>query len=403
MHAAPRFEKTTADPLDEPLELLERVDNDKIIAVLNRVRVIRNEKNPFGKINWYSVNWWSNQDCFWGSGLGRVLGGEQRVQQGLTNAMLDITSLISQPTYVRARGANVPTQQIRQRIGGIIDVDVDRAKGVNSVRDAFTILEQPRIPGEIFSEIAASEARAESSSGANEQLTVGSMGARGRTSLGRTATGAGGIMAAAEARLGSFIEDFNRQVYMPWLWQMHDLNCERLTPAQMRKILGEELGKDFKIDEESYFNAAIKEFEVLAGSHLVAKQQQAQSLGFIIQLLESPQTIQSLEARGYYVDIQELMHMLHDVSGWKNYYDVIKPLTDEMKQNMQANNPNVIKAQAAAALQEQRTTDKGRIIDQENMARAVRDVLREVIKKAIGPETVTGEPGGSGFGSNTPG
>ena len=47
-HAAPLFQKTTADPLDEPLQILERWDNEKVITVLNERRVIRNEPNPLG-------------------------------------------------------------------------------------------------------------------------------------------------------------------------------------------------------------------------------------------------------------------------------------------------------------------------------------------------------------------
>ena len=408
-HAMARFQKTTVDPLDEPLEVLERVTNDRIITVLARRLVIRNEKNPFGKINYYSVNWWNNPDAFWGNGLGRVLGGEQRVQQGLTNGLLDITSLVLHPTYVRARGANVHTQQIRQRIGGIIDVDVDKTKGVNSTRDAFTLLEQPRLPTEVFAEIQASEARAESSSGANELLTQGAMPARGRTSIGRTATGAGGLMSAVANRLGSFVEDFVKQVYEPWLWQMYDLNRERLPLYVLRRMLNEELGEAFDKDSvlggrrPAFFNAGIKSFDVLAGSHLAAKQQMAQSLSLMIQLFENPQTMQTLaEINGEYVDLKELLHMIHDVSGWRNFYDIVKPMTPEMIQRKEQIIPAVLKAQVDGQQNEQKFNQQQKLLDQENLAKAAREVMRQVFEKAATPEAVTGLVGGTGFGTVTP-
>jgi hypothetical protein len=397
-HAAPRFQKTTADPLAEPLEVLERWDNGKVITCIQKIRLIRKEKNDFGCIPFYSCNWWDIPDAFWGMGLGRVLGQDQRVQQGLINALLDITALMVNPTYVRSAGANVPTQQIRQRIGGIIDVQ-------GEVDKAFMLLEQPRIDPAIFAEIQQSEARAESTSGANEQLVQGAMPSQGRSSMGRTATGAGALAAATESRIGGFIESFIRNVYEPWLYQMHELNCERLPLTTLREILQAEGPNDFQMDafkEEDYLNARFK-FDVLAGAHLAAKQQMAQSMVMMIQLFENPPLMQQLETEGKKVDIEELFHMIHDLSGFKNYYDIIKPLTPEDKQRQQQQNPAVLQAQAKAQQGNQEFQHKQALIDQENEARAARDVLRQQLEEASKPGTIEGEGVGvkRGFGSNT--
>jgi len=318
-HAAPRFQASCADPFCEPLEVCERWDNGKVLTVIQRVKLIRNEQNPFGKIPFYSCNWWDMPDAFWGMGLGRVLGQDQRVQQGLINAMLDISSLVVNPTYVRSAGANVPTQQIRQRIGGIIDVQGD-------VEKAFKLLEQPRIPAEIFAEIQQSEARAEQTSGANELLTQGSMPSQGRTSMGRTATGAGAMSAAIDNRLGGFVETFIHNVYEPWLYQMHELNCERLPLSTLREILQAEAPAEFDLSafkEEDYLNAKFR-FDVLAGAHMAAKQQMAQSMTLMIQIFEQPPLMEQLQMEGKKVNIEELFHMIHDLSGFKNYYDIIQ-------------------------------------------------------------------------------
>ncbi len=391
-HAAPRFQKTTDDPFDEPLELLERWDDDKVISVLQRARVIRNCENPFGEKPFYSLNWWDTLDAFWGLGLGVVLGGEQRFQQGLVNATADICSLIVNPTIVRSRGANVTSQNVRQRLGGIFDVD-------GPVKEAFMYAETPKIPAEIFLAGQQSEARAEAVSGANELLTQGSLPSKGRTSLGRTATGASAMAGAVNERIGGFVEDFVLQVFEPFLWDLHQMNCEFLPEQILQEILNDKLGKDFELDAEKYFNAPIQRFEVMAGSHIAVKQQMTQAVSLMVELFGSPQTMSELsQINGQYVDIEELLHMIADVSGFRNFYDVIKPLTAEMKQRMMAQNPAVLQAQAKAGLAQQQHDNAAELIDQKDINRATVLTLRDAMKQNMQTEAVTGEPGGQGLG-----
>ena len=390
-HAMPRFECSTGDPLQEPLEVLERWDCGRVITVIQKLKVIRNVENPYGEIPFYSVNWWNISDAFWGIGLGANLSSEQRLQQGLTNAAADIASLIVNPLIVRSKGSNVTAQSIRTRLGGIVDVDGD-------VDKAFKYMEQPSIPSEIFAVGQQSEARAEAVSGANELLTMGNLPARGRTSIGRTATGASALSSASSTRIGSFVEDFNRQVFQPWLWKMHDLNCEYLPLDQLHQILNDELGQDFTLDEGDYLNASIAKFEVLAGAHLAVKAQMSQAITLMTQIFSSPQTMQELaQVNQKYVDVEQLLEMICDVSGWKNYYDIVKPLTPEMKQNMAANNPAVLQAQAKTQQQTQKHNDDLDLINQKSINRTVELAMREGMKKSMESEIVTGEPGTQGL------
>src|SRR5690348_12177431 len=392
-HAAPRFEKTTEDPLEEPLELLERWDDEKVISVLQRACVIRNTVNPLGKKPFYSVNWWDIADAFWGLGLGVVLSGEQKLQQGVTNSAADMASLALNPLVVRSRGANVTSQNIRQRLGGIIDVD-------GPVEDAFRYQDPPKIPPEIFAQLQMSQARAESLSGANELLTQGNLPARGRTSLGRTATGASALESAAMARIGEFIEDFVDQVFQPFLWDLHQMNKEFLPMDKLRSILNDTLGSDFKLDESDFLNGPVEKFEVLAGSHVAVKQQMAQAVALMVEVFQSPQTMQSLaEINGEFVDVGELLHMISDVSGFRNYYSIVKKMTPEMQQRMQQNNPGAQKA----ALMQQQQQNQQQLIDQKDVNRAVILALRQVIEQSMKNEAVTGQPTGEGFGSEEEG
>lgn len=395
-HAMAPFEKTTADPLDEPLEVLERWDNDKVITVIQRKKCIRNEPNEFGIIPFLSVNWWDIPDAFWGLGLGRVIGVEQRVQQGIINACLDLASLIVNPMFVTARGSNVQTQQIRQRIGGILQVDVGGEGKPKNTKEAISLIEQPHIPAEVIQQIALSEGRVEKTSGANQQLTMGassSSGAKGQ--IGRSGTGASALIQATMNRIGGFAETFVRQVYEPLIYQMHELNRDKTPIPYIQEVLGDSLGPDFKFDADDFKNAKT-EFEVLAGSHLAAKAHMEQSLFIMLQLFQSEPVLEQLKLQNKKVNIEELLHMVHDASGWKNYYDVIQPMTPEEIQAMQQQqNPMMQKVQGQMAVNDQKFGHDQALIDQENEARVSRDMLRQIVKDHTSSELGGNAPPGA--------
>jgi hypothetical protein len=212
---------------------------------------------------------------------------------------------------------------------------------------------------------------------------------------------AAALNAAAANRIQALVENFVAQVYEPFLYEMHELNRERLPFSVLRDILGKKLGPAFKINPVDYCNAEF-EFDVLAGSHLAARSQMAQSLAIMVQIFDSPVTMQKLaEVNQKYVDVDELMHMVHDMSGFKNYYDIIKDMTPEMiqRQKEAAEAPIRAQAQAKAALENQKFQQQQTLLDEGNLAKAGRDVLRKGVEKSADTETVTGQPGGQGFGS----
>lgn len=392
-HAAGPFTKTTEDPLDEPLLIQERWDSEKVMTVLQGIRLIRNEPNPLGCVPFYSVAWWMIQNSFWGIGLGTALGGEQRLQQGFINAVADVGTLAANQPIIRSRGANVNTQQVRARLGGFIDVDGD-------VQKALMPMELPKIQSEMFSVVQASEQRTESTSGASAQLTMGSSPGKA-TSLGRTATGAGGMIQAAVDRIGGLVEDFNRQVFQPFLWQMYELNRKFLPPTVYREILSDVLGTEFKATIQDFVKAkkGIKTFEVLAGSHLAARQQMAQSMPLIMQYFTNPALAgQIADINGEYVDFSELLHMMTDVSGWGSsaYYSILKPLTPAMKQQRaaQAN----AKADQAKEANDQKFKQKAQLQEQNWTQRAAGDIIRHSIQTVGSPQSIEGAPGGKGLG-----
>jgi len=278
-------------------------------------------------------------------------------------------------------------------------------------------MDLPKIQPEMFSIIAQSESRTESSSGANTSLVMGgSTPGHSQGQIGRSAAGAGGIMQAANDRLGGLVEDFNRQVFKPFLWEMHEMNRNFLPPSVYRAILGEKLGDAFKVQMRDFMKAGIKSFDVLAGAHMAVKQQMAQSMPLIMQYFMSPQLAnQVADINEEYIDFSELIHMLTDVGGWGgSYYSIMKPLTPAMKQKRQANSPAAlaqIKAQGQVAAQKQRGDSnlqakqldaqaKEAQLEQSWTGRAAGDIIRHAIETSGQPESIQGAPGGTGFGGN---
>ena len=380
----------TADPFEKPLLVQERWDKNKVIVVLNDKLCIRNEANPFGCIPFFSSIWWKMAKSFYGMGVGHLIGPDQRVQQGLRNAALNILAMAVLPSYLRSRGANVPTQQIRQRRGGIIDVDGD-------VDKAFKILEVPRVPAEVWAALNQSQQESESASGADSLLVQGSTGGGARTSMGRTAGGAAQLGSASDLRVQGPISRFINQVFRPWLYTMDELDKERLPLSVLRDMLGEELGPDFKVDAESYFNG-VTEFEILAAARLAAKRGMMAVLPIMSQIFENPSILEHLASVGKTVDFAELIAMYCEVSEWRNKHDLVRPLNPEEKAHMQAmkEGPGAGKLQEKVALQQMKGEQQAGLQDQKNEARATDLVLRKALESTEIGEVMNGEPGNKG-------
>src|SRR5262249_28075967 len=157
--AEARFEETTVDPFNQPLEVLERWDDGQYIVVLQQKLVICNDENPYGVIPFFSIGWWDVPEAFWSMGLAKTIGSEQRLQQGMTNLMIDNATLNLNGVYVRVRGKSVPTQSFRVAPGKIVEVDN---------KDDFKVLDRlPAIP-EVIEHMSLSQQRAEQVSAANE-------------------------------------------------------------------------------------------------------------------------------------------------------------------------------------------------------------------------------------------
>ena len=397
-HALPRAHKTSADPNKAPMEILERWDDERVIVVLSfngHNILIRNEANPYGKIPFYSFNWRNIPDCFYGQGLGLLIGSEQIVEQGVTNLALDLLAYGLQPTAVRKKGFNALTQNVRWRQGGIIDVEED-------VDKAFKFLQMPPVPGEAWQFIQQAQSAGASTSGANEQVIQGAGAAGIKTTGMRSGTGAAAVIQANASRLDGPDGRFVRQVFEPWLYQMDELNNDLLPTSVLRDVLGEELGEEYMVDHVEFRNAKI-EYEVLAGAKLGAKKEMAQVFPIIIQLLNNPTFSANIADAGYKFDAVAIFKGFTDAAGWKFSQSFVVPMTPEEKQRRQANSPAALQAaqaQSAQQLSDKKFQQEQTMEDQRQLGKAGNQAFRSAIEHATEPEMVGGETS-QGFGTTT--
>ena len=373
-HAALPNEQTSADPLDQTIEMLERWDPEQCHVVLRtangRAVIIRTGDHMLPQICYFSANYWNTPESGWGLGVGRIVGSDQQIEKGLTNGALDIVSLAINPQYARDTGANVMTQQIRQRLGGIVDVQV---RGNQSVRDVFGIIETPKVPGEAFALLQNAVQTANTAAGADEAFTQGSLPGRGGSSAARTATGAGGIISANAGRIQGPVGHWVDGILLPFMGMLEAMVKQFMPTSEIRRVLGDQLG-DYELDMEDFFNAT-ERMECLAGAHLAAKKAMAQALPLMIQVLENPHLVQQLNQTGWVVDVKEIFEMFLEVSEWKNSRDLVRPMNPKEQQAMQAANPEAGKMQAAMQQLQAKHVFRGQEIDQEAQNRLAHDLF----------------------------
>jgi len=348
-HAAQRDVDDSEDPLQKPMQVLEWWDKGQCRVVLQKKCVIRNKPHNLPDKPFFSANYWDIDNAGWGMGVGRIAGADQRVEQGMLNALLDILAFAVQPEYAVARGANVPTQDQRRRLGGIRLVDG------NDATKAIALVPQPQVPPDAWRAIQAVIGSSEGATGADQATVQGSIPGRG-SSIVRSGTGAGAVAAASSGRLQSPVERVVDGVLIPFLKFLFRMIKERMPISEIRDVLAERT-EDLIPDFQDFMEMGVK-FETLAGTKLAARNRMAQALPFLLEVFGNQALVQQLSETGWKVNAMELVNMVLDMSEWKNKRDLVVQMSDEEKQQMAQANPAAIKAQASAAeLQQKHKND----------------------------------------------
>jgi hypothetical protein len=351
---------TSKDPMNQPLEILEYTSKDRIVTVLQRKLVLRNETNEWGRLNFNSCAFVDVLGSAWGWGVAKLLSGEQRLQQGVMNNWIDSLALQLNPVFQLLKGLGPGTQNVPLSPGKII----------NESGELKPLL-VPSVSKEALEAIATSDERASQKVAANggSSMPNGAM---------RTAEGVQAFAGDVTVRLQYFLEQFINLIYVPTLEAYLEMLHDHLTIEQVNAILTTQEGKAYEGDITDVYNAELN-VDVLAGSNMLAKFASAQLAPMIIQLVSAGPVAQQFETSGIKFDYMEFVRETLDMQGW-DVENLVIPQTAEDMQRVKDNNQAMQKAQGDQQLQQQKQQDDLASIDAKGSAQAGVAVVRSILK-----------------------
>ena len=378
-HGAARNRQTSVDPMRTPLLLLERWDDRTVSTILcydSEKLVIRNEEHDYGSMCHTSCTWWPIENSGYGMGIGRIVGPDQRVDQGTLNEALKMVGYWTNSPILYARGSeNAPTQNTVYRLGGYQAVDPGPS---GDVRKAMAFMEGPQIPKEAWELIDRSQRSAEQISGADAQMQQGSL--NGKQGATRSSFGAQRMAAMSDQNIADPVDSFANGVLIPFLEFLMRWVKTRMPIKEIRQILSQKYSDEIMkvIDLEQMLDVEF-EIQVLAGQKLAAKQGIQQLVPFLLQLLEQPQILEYYHQIGKTVDFAAMEDIFLAVSELTQQPDIIRPMTPRERALYRQNNPNMQKVQAATAVEKVKGANKL----QEVAAKGKADLTKTVVDKAL--------------------
>jgi hypothetical protein len=356
-------EVNSKDPFATPLEIIEYVTKDRVVTVLQRKLVIRNEANEFGRMNYQSVAYVDVLGSHWGFGVPRLISGEQRLQTGIVNNWNDSLVLTLNPVLQLLKGIGAGTQNIPIAPGKIIQESGE-----------LKPLVFPDISSAAMEGISASELRANDKAGSGGGQNMPSQALR-------TKAGVDAFASDVITRLQYWMEMWIANVYIPTLEAFLEMAHEHFTPQQINAILTVEEGKDFEGDISDVYNAQY-DVQVTAGADMLAKYAAAQLMPMIIQLVGMGPVADQFNTQGKKFNYVEFITDGLDRMGW-TVEDIIQDQTEDDKKRVQEQNQAMQRAQAMAQQQQQKHQDDLEDIDATGSMRAGVDIVKQTIKNHL--------------------
>jgi hypothetical protein len=353
-------EQTSKDPFTQPLEILEYWTADRVITVLQRKLVIRNEENEFGRLPFFSCAFIDVLGSAWGFGIAKLLSGEQRLQQGVVNNWIDSFALVMNPVFQMLKGVGPGTQSVPISPGKVITQNGE-----------LKPLIVPDVTRPAMEAIASSDLRANEKVGANG-------GANMPNSAMRTAEGVNAFAGDVIQKLQYFLEQFINLVYLPVCEMFLEIMHDHLTAEQLDSILIAEEGKAYVGDITEVFNAQV-DVDVIAGANMMAKFAAAQLAPMLIQLVSAGPVADQLEVAGKKFNYAEFITETVDMMGW-DVENLIGDMTPEDLQRAQQKNQAMQRVQGDLALQSAKHQDNLSEIDAKASGAAGVATVRSLLK-----------------------
>ncbi len=318
----PQFDQTV-DPAGKRIETIAYWRDDRVVWVLGRSKVALNEPNPYGFRPFYGTCYADVPDRFYGQGICDVTEGEQRLQTSVTNGSIDELALRLHAPVQKKRGMVIPSYQLRTRPGQMIDVD---EPGKDYIQTQF-----PPIVQDAYIQIQASNVRAAQITGESDVATIGTPS--GGNSANRTAAGINTQADAASSRIRYQIENIEDQYIEPMLQDIGTLNG-------MFPPIGTPMAQMVAMSKVKFY--------MRASAKMMSRAALMQNFPLIFQTATNPAFVQQLAQMGQTINFVEFFQMILDMSGFQNRADLIRPLTQQEQQKLNAPPPDVVLRQQMA-------------------------------------------------------
>lgn len=381
LHAKGENTQTSLNPFDRPLLKLTRKTKSRISEVLcyqGRMKTIRNEPHIMeGHALGYAANWWDIDNSGYGIGIGRLNAGDQRMDQGVLNEVLRMIAFpMNAPILYNAAAGDAPTQNVIAGLGTFLAVH-----GLNvgdDVNKAFGFMKPPQIAKEAWDVYKLGKEGGEDLVGANSYTMQGQVGGAGSTAL-KTATGVNRLGNKADENISDPVAQLET-VVKQWLKFLWIMICEQMPTREIREILSDKFGEAIvaKINPRTLLNADFN-IKILAGQKLAAKASIEQLIPFLLQLTQQPQLLQFMHEKGWTINFLNIERIFMRMSELQGAEDIIVPLTDEEKKNIQQNNPAAMKAQIEMLMEKLKGQNNITAIQEKGK----QEIQRTVVDKAM--------------------
>jgi hypothetical protein len=354
---------TQADPDKAPIQVIEYIDEGSIVTVLrlfaDRSYVIRNVPND-GSVRAFSNAFIDVLGSAYGFGIGHLLRGEQRFQQGVLNSWVDQLALTLRPAWQRIGAANGGQQNI-------------------TISPGIVRNEQTELKPLLAPDVSMTAENALQASDNRASKRVGLSATDMPTQALRTGTGVQSFQAQIASKLEYFVEIFNDHVFIPALEAFME-TARKLSPQQINAILTAEEGKAFEGDPLDILNGQYR-FDVLTSTKLAARKAAAQLIPTFVQLFSAEPVHDSLTQQNKKVNFGNMVDMTLELAGFP-VTEIIEDMTEEDAKRAQMSNPAVIAAQAAQAQQQTDQQNKLEQIEAKGEATAGTAIVRSILKNS---------------------
>jgi hypothetical protein len=375
---------TSQDPTQKPMMKLSYWTKECVYEMLvwdGRRKIIRNERHDLGDhALGYSATWWNIGNSGYGLGIGRINAGDQRMNQGVLNEVLKMIAYwTNAPLVYNTADGNSPTQNVVMGLGTMWGINGPQG---GDVRKLVGYLEKPAIPAEAWKIMELAQVGGADEVGANQGAMQGQI--TSTQGMARTATGASRAASQADAQISDPVAHLEGIITRWNQFKIHMVKTE-MPIAEIRSILSKKFSDAVidSIDPERFMDMEFN-IKVLAGQKLAAKAAISQLIPFLLQLLQQPQLMEYMHQKGWTINFLAIERIFLRVSELQGAEDIIVPLTDDEKAQVQQLNPNAQRVQAAATLEKLRGANKLAEVQEQGKNAIQHTVVQETLKHVTG-------------------